>query len=298
MTTSKTPLVSIGLPVYNREALIPKTLESLLAQTFTDFEIIISDNGSTDGTEAVCRQYAANDARIRYIRQPRNLGLLGNFNFVMKEARGKYFMWTASDDMCEKEFVGKLVEQLERDPELALVMADLKYISESGQPVKVNKLDSIRIDDVNADWESKRLLFFQYPGHKLYDCFYGMYRTEIVQSCHLPEHIWKNLVFSLEVPFLAQVAVKGKIASIDAPLKLYRYYANSSYMKEASSVKLIDKVVRGSEIWWELFVTAISSRLDWKTRVGLVLKAAYSSAKYAFAAVVPGHKPVVDVPSA
>lgn len=297
MTAEKQPTVSIGLPVYNREGLVAKTLESLLAQTFTDFEIIISDNGSTDGTEAVCRDYAARDARVRYIRQPRNLGLLGNFNFVMKAARGKYFMWTASDDLCEPEFVSELVKCLERDPQLALVMADLKYISEHGVAVKVNRLDSIRLADVDADWEHKRELFFQYPGHKLFDCFYGMYRTEVVQACYLPNQIWKNLVFSLEVPFLAQVAVRGKIASIDAPLKLYRYYAESSYMKEAARIRLLDKAVRGAQIWWELFFTAMNSSLPLQTRGGLVFKAARSSLKYALASLVTGHKTVIPASS-
>lgn len=293
MSPAKEPVVSIGLPVYNRENLIGKTLDSLLAQTYTDFEIIISDNGSTDGTESICRDYARRDARIRYIRQPSNLGLLGNFNFVMKEARGKYFMWTASDDLCEPQFVSALVKCLDDDPELALVMADLKYISESGVEVKVNKLDSIRLDEVEADWAHKRELFFQYPGHKLYDCFYGMYRTNVVQDCHLPNQIRKNLVFSLEVPFLAQVAVRGKIASIDAPLKLYRYYAESSYMKEAARIRLLDKVVRGTEIWYELFVTVISSSLGWKTKIGLIFKAIRSSLKYVLTSLVAGHRTVI-----
>lgn len=293
MTPARGPTVSIGLPVYNRENFIGKTLDSLLAQTYTDFEIIVSDNGSTDGTGHICLDYAQRDSRIRYIRQPQNLGLLGNFNFVMKEARGKYFMWTASDDLCEAEFVGELVKCLENDPELALVMADLKYISEQGVEVKVNKLDSIRLEEVEADWDHKRELFFQYPGHKLYDCFYGMYRTDVVQACHLPNQIRKNLVFSLEVPFLAQVAVRGKIASIDAPLKLYRYYAESSYMKEAARIRSLDKIVRGAEIWWELFVTAMSSSLGWKTKISLVFKALRSSLKYILTSFGTGQRTVI-----
>lgn len=293
MTPAREPTVSIGLPVYNRENFIGKTLDSLLAQTYSDFEIIVSDNGSTDNTEAICRDYAQRDQRIRYIRQPQNLGLLGNFNFVMKEAHGKYFMWTASDDLCEPEFVGELVKCLDNDPELALVMADLKYISDKGVEVKVNKLDSIRLDEVETDWDHKRELFFQYPGHKLYDCFYGMYRTDVVQACHLPNQIRKNLVFSLEVPFLAQVAVRGKIASIDAPLKLYRYYAESSYMKEAAHIRSLDKIVRGAEIWWELFVTAISSSLNWKTKISLIFKAFRSSLKYILTSFGTGQRTVI-----
>jgi glycosyltransferase involved in cell wall biosynthesis len=95
----KVPKVSIGMPVYNGEPFIREALDSLLAQTFTDFELIISDNASTDGTEAICREYAAKDDRIRYVRQPENRGALANFQFVLDEAVGEYFMWAAADDI-------------------------------------------------------------------------------------------------------------------------------------------------------------------------------------------------------
>jgi glycosyltransferase involved in cell wall biosynthesis len=274
------PLVSIGLPVYNREGLIAKTLDSLLAQTFKNFELVISDNLSTDKTGEICRKYAAQDSRIRYIRQEKNLGMLGNFNFVKQEAKGKYFLWTASDDMCEPQFVEALVEQLEKDPELALVMADLKYVSESGEFIKFNKLETIRVADVKNDWEKKRLTFFQYPGNKNWDCFYGLYRTEIVQKCHLPNKIRKNLVFSLEIPFLAQVAVRGKIASIDKPLKLYRYYPESSAAKEASELRFFDRFIRGMEIWSELVSIALSSSLSLYVKLQFLLKISLSASKY------------------
>ena len=103
------PQVSIGMPVYNGEATICEALDSLLAQTFTDFELIISDNASTDGTEAICREYAAQDARIRYVRQVANLGGAANFQFVLDEAVGEYFMWAACDDIREDGFIEKLL---------------------------------------------------------------------------------------------------------------------------------------------------------------------------------------------
>lgn len=280
MQTQPAPTVSIGLPVYNREKFIPQTIDALLAQTFTDFELIISDNASTDSTEAICRDYAARDSRIRYIRQPVNLGLLGNFNYVKQEAKGKYFMWTASDDLCEPQFVEALVGKLEQDPSLALVMADLKYVSAKGEWITTNRLDTIRLADVQQDWQQKRLEFFRYPGNKTWDCFYGLYRTEVAQACHLPNQIRKNLVFSLEVPFLAQVAVKGKIASIDLPLKIYRYYQDSSAASEARRLNVRDRAVRGVEIWSEMVGAALSSSLAWSTKLGLVFKAMKASTTY------------------
>ena len=98
--------VSIGMPVYNGEKYIREALDSLLGQSFTGFELIISDNASTDGTEAICQQYAAKDSRIRYVRQPVNLGALDNFTFVLDEARGGYFMWAAADDRYDGHGIG------------------------------------------------------------------------------------------------------------------------------------------------------------------------------------------------
>jgi len=104
----KIPQVSIGMPVYNGEKFIREALDSLLAQTFTDFELIISDNASTDGTEAICHEYAVKDTRIRYIQQVTNLGAIANFKFVLDGADGEYFMWAAADDVWDKNWIETL----------------------------------------------------------------------------------------------------------------------------------------------------------------------------------------------
>ena len=89
------PQVSIGLIVYNGAATLRVALDSILNQTFTDFELIISDNASTDGTENICREYAYSDKRIDYIRQPINIGIHANLLFVCEQAVAGYFMWAA-----------------------------------------------------------------------------------------------------------------------------------------------------------------------------------------------------------
>lgn len=103
------PKVSIGMPVFNGGQFIRDALDSLLAQTFTDFELIISDNGSTDGTEAICQEYARKDSRVLYVRQPENRGGLFNFRFVLEKAVGEYFMWAAHDDIWSKGWVEAMV---------------------------------------------------------------------------------------------------------------------------------------------------------------------------------------------
>ena len=102
-------VLSVGMPVFNGEKFIREALDSLLAQTFTDFELIISDNASTDGTEAICREYASKDGRIRYVRQAENLGSVANFKYVLDEAVGEYFMWAAADDVWDKNWVETLL---------------------------------------------------------------------------------------------------------------------------------------------------------------------------------------------
>ncbi|OHB34086.1 MAG: hypothetical protein A2Y09_05285 [Planctomycetes bacterium GWA2_39_15] len=97
------------MPVYNGEKYIREAVDSLLAQTFTDLELIISDNASTDGTEAICREYAARDTRIRYIRQRENRGVVANFQFVLAKAIGEYFMWAAADDVWDIIYIETLL---------------------------------------------------------------------------------------------------------------------------------------------------------------------------------------------
>lgn len=103
------PKVSIGMPVYNGELFIHEALNSLLNQSFANFELIISDNGSTDSTETICKDYAEKDVRIRYVRHAENRGALANFQFVLDEAVGEYFMWAAADDIWDKKWIEELL---------------------------------------------------------------------------------------------------------------------------------------------------------------------------------------------
>ena len=99
------PRLSIGLPVYNGEDFLAESLDSLLGQTYEDFELIISDNASTDGTADICRRYEKQDSRIRYIRQPRNLGCAPNHNVLVQYARGELFKWASHDDLYGRELI-------------------------------------------------------------------------------------------------------------------------------------------------------------------------------------------------
>ena len=109
MTQNK-PRVSIGLPIYNGENLVIETLDSFLSQTFSDFEVIISDNGSIDRTQQICEDYAAKDGRIKYYRNLKNLGVAPNLNRVFELSSGEYFKWADHDDLLAPDFLLRCVE--------------------------------------------------------------------------------------------------------------------------------------------------------------------------------------------
>ena len=111
------------MPVYNGEKYIKSALNSLLAQTLIDFELIISDNASVDRTEEICREYEAKDKRIRYIRQKKNRGPIWNFSFVLQKSVGTFFMWAAHDDLWDKSFAFKLIKKFETEPETTVAIA-------------------------------------------------------------------------------------------------------------------------------------------------------------------------------
>ncbi len=125
--------VSIGLPVFNGENFLKDALNSILAQTYRDFELIISDNASTDNTEEICREYAASDARIRYCRGDVTLGSAWNFNRVLELASGVYFKWASHDDVVAPDLLRTCVEVLDRDLSVVLVYARSKFIDEHGK---------------------------------------------------------------------------------------------------------------------------------------------------------------------
>lgn len=125
--------LSIGMPVYNGERYIREALDSILAQTYTDFELIISDNASTDKTELICREYASKDSRIRYYRNEKNIGANLNFNRVFLLSSGEYFKWAAYDDLLSPDFLTSCIHALDEDPSIVLCHSKTALIDEHGE---------------------------------------------------------------------------------------------------------------------------------------------------------------------
>ena len=153
--SDKNPKVSLGLPVYNGENYLEEAIQTALDQTYTDFELIISDNASTDRTQAICERFAAQDKRIRYYREETNYGAAWNFNRVLELAQGKYFKWIAHDDTIAPQFLEQCVSVLEEDESVVLSYPKVKMIDEKGQfiqnyNVKLNS-DSAKVHERYKD---------------------------------------------------------------------------------------------------------------------------------------------------
>ena len=127
------PRVTIGVPVYNGEPFLGETIASIEAQTFPDYEVIISDNASTDGTEAICRAYAARDSRVRYVRNAQNMGAARNFRQLVTLAAGEYFKLANADDLCDPPLVAQCVAVLDARPEVVLCYGKTTLIDDRGQ---------------------------------------------------------------------------------------------------------------------------------------------------------------------
>jgi glycosyltransferase involved in cell wall biosynthesis len=175
----ETPLVSIGLPVYNGESYLRRALDSLLAQDYSHFELLISDNASTDLTRKICEEYVARDRRIRLNVNQTNIGLVGNFQLVLERARGPYFMWAAYDDIWAETFVGAMVRELETHPDAGVAMSALERVYENG-----TVYDLVRYPErANPNTMTAfQLALALVKGSPLHLFFYGLYGTEFLRQ--------------------------------------------------------------------------------------------------------------------
>ncbi|MEV5418899.1 glycosyltransferase family 2 protein [Streptomyces albogriseolus] len=169
------PRLSIGLPVYNGEEYLAESLEALLGQTYGDFELVITDNASTDGTQDICRRYAARDSRIRYIRLSRNIGAAPNHNYVFTQCRGELFKWASHDDLYARDLLKRCVEALDERPDVILAHSDQAVIDADGT-IKVPYAYTLNTGSPHAPERFRSLLFE--PGG---DDFYGVIRADVLR---------------------------------------------------------------------------------------------------------------------
>lgn len=210
MADSK-PLVSIGMPVYNGERFIRQALDSLLVQDFTDFELIISDNCSTDKTWEICRQYAAGDSRIRLYRNEENLFGSYNFRRVLELSSGDYFMWAAHDDLWEPDFVSALMSYLTRDRELIYAASHFDTYNYATKQRNIRPSAAFpAINETNEIFKNC-VLFVSRP---LSNLFYGIYKTEVLRQTRfvkLNYFDWGDLYLLNEICTLGRMHIVPKV---------------------------------------------------------------------------------------
>lgn len=219
------PQVSIGMPVYNGEPFIREALDSLLAQTFTDFELIISDNASTDGTEAICREYAAKDARIRYVRQVENRGAMPNFQFVLDEALGEYFMWAAADDVWLPKFIETCVKLLKTDASAQMAMTGYKCVSRFS-PVFNRTFPAVLSLIEITNTEDRVLLYAKQPFSTHKDnLVYSLWRRSFIKEVisEIRSALMGRLIVGASMNEYALLKAPGRYAAANLFLKRYRY---------------------------------------------------------------------------
>jgi glycosyltransferase involved in cell wall biosynthesis len=132
-SSSRKPRLAIGLPVFNGERYLAESLESITAQTYSDFELLISDNASTDRTQQICREYAAKDSRIHYYRNEKNIGAPLNFNRVFELSYSELFKWASCDDVHAPTYLQKCIAILDKDPSIILCHSKTGCIDEHGK---------------------------------------------------------------------------------------------------------------------------------------------------------------------
>lgn len=214
-----TPKVSIGLPVYNGEQYIRQALKSLMTQDFKDFEIIISDNASTDGTAEICKSYLSKDKRVRYYRNETNIGAAPNYRRVFELAQGEFFKWFACDDLCFRTFLSRCHAAIDSAPaDVVLVYPLCEFIGESGQ-ILPGPSDRIESMSERPHRRLARVIRRVSGGGPLW----GLIRANYLRQTLLTSSVayWDDLV-------LAELSLLGKILEIPEVLLQVRCYPGNA----------------------------------------------------------------------
>jgi glycosyltransferase involved in cell wall biosynthesis len=206
------------MPIYNGAAFLEASLDSLLSQTFRDFEIVISDNGSDDGTSEICRRYAAMDHRIRYVRHEVNRGAAWNHNFVIAEARGRFFRWHHADDLCEPRHLERCVAALVAEPEVVLAYPQTMLIDAIGK-VTSHYDDRLELREETPHGRLRHLL----SNITFCNPVLGLIRTESLRRTALHGSYVRS-----DHVLLAELAMAGRWTEVPEALFRRRIHAGKS----------------------------------------------------------------------
>jgi glycosyltransferase involved in cell wall biosynthesis len=245
--TTRTPCVSICLPVYNGEAYLGDAIRSIYEQTFEDFEVVISDNASTDGTQVLCREAVRHDSRIRYFRGDTNRGLAWNWNRAFELATGRYLLWFSHDDLMAPDYIRRCVEEIQQDADTLLCFTNSYYIDGEGKVMQ-------RMDFMNpgaAETPSERFHHILYDDRC--DPVCGLMKTEFLNQTRLHAGYADS-----DRVLLAEMGFRGrfhKIADYLFSRRMHALQTTTLYRDRWARSLIFDPSKTGKAVcpWWREF---------------------------------------------
>lgn len=235
------------MPVYNGARYLRGALDSLLAQEYPDFEVIISDNASDDETEAICRDYAVRSERIRYYRTERNMGAIWNVVRVQELARGEYFMWAAHDDLRHPQYLSRCVAALEENPRALFCCTGVRLIDDEGNDVSATFPFQSYHPTGSTPRERLRALV---RSGAWFDS-YSLMRTRALAETRIGPG-WGG-----DVVLVAELCLRGEVAEVPEKLFDYRYFPAKTTETVAQSISTSDVTVSAS--WTNLAADLMES---------------------------------------
>ncbi len=239
------PEVSIGLAVYNGEEYLEEAVDSILAQTYTNFELIISDNASTDRTQEICLKYVERDPRVRYFRNETNIGGANNHNRTFELARGQYFRWAAHDDICGPELIEKCVEVLDQNPSVVVCYTKVVNIDEHGNQTGITSRN-------NGASPKPYKRFAAIASSRDYcEETYGLIRSEVFGKTQLQQNYTGS-----DRTLMCELSLYGQFYEIPEPLFFKRFHTGNVYQDWRTRMAWFDPNIGGRVVFpfWIQFV--------------------------------------------
>lgn len=291
---STKPDISIGVPVYNGADQIREVLENLLTQSFTNFEIIISDNASTDRTQAICEEMQKTDTRITYHRQARNVGGAPNFKFVLSMAQAPYFIWAAADDLRSVDFLQENYHFLANNPD---------YVASTCP----NTFENWTSGQRNVDFELTKDVFGRFVEFfsycfKSHGIFYSLVRTDVLKGCRVVHVDYLNYDWlGFDWAIILYLATKGKINRTQNGLITFGVHGESAgaaifsqfnrtkieailpfYYFSGYVIKISSSFPTWQRVWIVLALLRVNLQAKWAPAMEISRSLAYKTFKYFF----------------
>ena len=219
-------LVSIGLPVYNGDRYLAEAIESILAQTHDNIELIICDNASTDRTQEICERFRQRDQRVRYVRNQKNIGGNGNFRKTFELSRGRYFKWASHDDNLAPDFVASCLAALEKDSEVVLSLPPIVYIDQDGRQTAEQDVPDVSIEGSRYLDRIRRFFDLQVASDDIVYAIFGVIRADVLRQLD----VWEPYVSSEEILML-DLLQYGKLRQIPESRFYFRLHPESGFQK-------------------------------------------------------------------